>query len=47
MKENRNKFQTACKSANEEHQLESRNEYVERQNTLKTLIEEAETYKKD
>ena len=45
MKENRNRFQTACKSVDEEHQLESRNEYVERQNKLRTLIEEAETKK--
>ena len=43
MKENRNKFQTACKSASEKIKLETRKEYIESQRKLRTLIEEAET----
>ena len=43
MKENRNKFQTARKSASEKRKLEIRKEYIESQRKLRTLIEEAET----
>ena len=43
MKEKRNKFQTACKSASEKRKVETRKEYIESQRKLRTLIEEAET----